>query len=357
MVFGIGWGAQASDNSLIRSIQEVTITIAASSTSNTATINAINTGKSFVMFNGMNSNNTGTTNPANAFAYLEITNGTTITATRSDGTTNTLTVYGVVVEFVSDAVISMQTGTIVLGSTVTSNTATISSVDTANAFVVYGGLLNTTTGASSARAILTMIDLTDATTVTATRNLGTDSTTVAYTVVELRPNIIKLVQKISQAVADTALTIDTTITAVVLNNSMIIENGQITGSANFANTNMYRQSLTSTTNHRYERVGTASTSRTLKSTVVEFEAGYIRAKTTGQTTLTTSDTQIDTSVTMTDRNKVMVNYNGRTNSTTTSTWASIHLGVLSTSTTNVRSIRNAVGTIQLTTAFEMIEFI
>jgi len=346
-----------ASSSIIQSIQEVSITIAASSTSNTATINSITTGNAFVMWNGQNPNNGGGTNSANAFGYLTITNGTTITATRNNGTTNTLTVYGVVVEFVSSAVVSMQTGTITLGSTVTSNTATISSVSTSDSFIIYGGALNTTTGPYSARTVLVAIDLTNATTVTAVRNLGTDSATVAYTVVELTSGVIKQVQKISVASTSSSTTEDTTITAVDMNNSMVLDNGQITGSAALVNTNLYRQYLTSTTNHRFERVGTATTSRTLKATVVEFNTGYVLAKTASLVSLSTAETQKDTTVSMTDRNKVFVNQNGRTYNSGGSTLNSTQMGALSTSTTNVRIIRNATGSVAMTAAFEMIEFV
>ena len=346
-----------SKGSIIKSIQEFSIVIAALSTSNTATISAVTTSKSVVIFNGQNTNNTTALSQNNAFGYLALTNSTTVTATRDSGLTNNLTVYGMVIEFASDAVVSMQTGTIVLGSGVTSNTATISSVSTSNAFVVYGGLLSTTSGSVTMRTALTAIDLTDATTVTAIRSLGTDSATVAYTVVELRPSIIKSVQKVSVTSTAGTTTDDATISAVVLANTVTFGNGMITGVVAQRDSNMYRSYLTSTTNYRFERYGTSTTSRTMKATVIEFEPQYIAARNSYQVSVTTADTQVDTAVTMTNRGKVLVNFMGSMYNNATSTLSSAQVGALSTSTTNVRTIRDSTNSIAADSAFSLIQFV
>lgn len=78
---------------------------------------------------------------------------------------------------------SIQRGTITIAAAESSNTATISSVDTNKAFVLYGG--HTFSGTSSAFSSLAAnVVLTNATTVTASR-VGTNNDTIlAYTVVE-----------------------------------------------------------------------------------------------------------------------------------------------------------------------------
>lgn len=73
---------------------------------------------------------------------------------------------------------SIQSGTIVVSTT--SNTATISAVVVANSFVQYGG--ETTT--ANDNGTNAYVELTDTTTVTATRDTATGTTTVSYTVVE-----------------------------------------------------------------------------------------------------------------------------------------------------------------------------
>lgn len=76
---------------------------------------------------------------------------------------------------------SVQTGTILM-SGVTSNTATISSVNTAKSVVLYGGCkdsLNTGTNLG-----LPGLELTNSTTVTATRSTASSVGTAYYTVLE-----------------------------------------------------------------------------------------------------------------------------------------------------------------------------
>jgi hypothetical protein len=79
----------------------------------------------------------------------------------------------------SRTVRSVQQGTIVL-SGVASNTATITSVDTTRSVCLYGG--TSTTG--TADQGLVRVSVTDATTVTATRQSASNDATVSYTVVE-----------------------------------------------------------------------------------------------------------------------------------------------------------------------------
>lgn len=73
---------------------------------------------------------------------------------------------------------SIQTGTITL-TAVTSNTATITSVNTAKAFCIFNGGVSSAAESNSYAA-----QLTNATTVTAYRSASGNTTTVYYTVVE-----------------------------------------------------------------------------------------------------------------------------------------------------------------------------
>jgi hypothetical protein len=77
---------------------------------------------------------------------------------------------------------SIQAGTIAV-SGVTSNTATISTVNTAKAFVIFNGFSTSTTGGDMGRAMV-RVSLTNATTVTAEKSNSIGDSTVSYTVVE-----------------------------------------------------------------------------------------------------------------------------------------------------------------------------
>ena len=81
----------------------------------------------------------------------------------------------------SRTVKSVQQGSIAL-AVVSSNTATITSVDTTRSICLYLG--SSTDATSSAAESDVRVTLTNATTVTANRGSATNNTTVNYTVVE-----------------------------------------------------------------------------------------------------------------------------------------------------------------------------
>lgn len=85
--------------------------------------------------------------------------------------------------YATSVIKSIQYGTVSLGTGVTSAAATITSVNTAKAALIYlGGTSNAASGVNTA---LTRITLTNATTVTGTRDDGTTSSTiVSFVVVE-----------------------------------------------------------------------------------------------------------------------------------------------------------------------------
>lgn len=83
-------------------------------------------------------------------------------------------------QFLPGSIKSIQRGTIAIASG-TSNTATITSVDTAKSILFKLGEYSTETGINN---VLTALALTNATTITATRGSSTGTTTVGYQVVE-----------------------------------------------------------------------------------------------------------------------------------------------------------------------------
>lgn len=81
---------------------------------------------------------------------------------------------------------SIQTGTITITSTNTSNTATINSINTARSVVLYGGTESPSQTDNTHPTLTSRVAITNATTITATRGApasGTSST-VAFTVIE-----------------------------------------------------------------------------------------------------------------------------------------------------------------------------
>lgn len=153
------WGA----SSLIKSIQYGTISMSGSS--GTAAITAVDTANSFVLLNGRSSNWSGGSGAQYFDTQVELTNSTTVTAYRITSGGITVVAAFVVVELMPGVARSIQSGLITIG-TGTTNTATVTSVNTAKAWMIWTGNRANATSDDSGLSYLT---LTNSTTITATR--------------------------------------------------------------------------------------------------------------------------------------------------------------------------------------------
>lgn len=168
--------------SFIKAVQRSTVVIANAAATNTATITAVVTANTLLHFVGQMVS-TGTVNK-DGYARIDLTNTTTITATRI-GTTGPLTVSFEAVEYNPGPITLVQRGTIATAS-VTSNTATITSVTTATAQVDYLGNSNNDTGGDPGNAA-TRLTLTNATTITASTFASAVTQTTSYQVTDWNP--------------------------------------------------------------------------------------------------------------------------------------------------------------------------
>lgn len=175
---GSGLIAQWGASSMIRSVQYGTMTVTTSGT-NTATITAVDTANSVVQFTGIICD-TSTSNPVFTHGRVSLTNSTTVTGV-SYPDASTRTIGFVVFEYAPGVLRSRQAVAITISPSAGSNTATITSVNTAKSVLVYGGVY-INAGDDKLGANFT---LTNATTVTATNgNTVSGSTEVYGTVVE-----------------------------------------------------------------------------------------------------------------------------------------------------------------------------
>ena len=342
-----------SNNMTIKSVQKATITIANSTASNTATISTVDTTRSVVFFNGCTTTNTTAFDAS--FAYVDLTNATTVTATRSTSAVATaITVEVTVVEFYSTFVDSVQQGTVAITSTNTSATATITAIDTARSAVVMQGFMATSTGLASC---LPTIVLTNSTTVTANRTGSLSSTlTVGFTVIQFASGVVNSVRLVSVSSSTTATTVTATITSVNTANSIVLWNGQQENSTSYIDTALNYVDLTNSTTVTFTRTnGTSSPSRTLKATVVEFKSGIIKSKQTGTTVLNnvTSNTSTVTSV---DTSKSLLNWCAFSYSGTSSDFRSAMASAVLTNATTITAAKNTAGTNTSTPAWELVEF-
>jgi hypothetical protein len=262
--------------SLISSIQYVSVTIAASGTSGTATISSVNTGRTAIFYNGLRTGYTGTDIQQLGVA-VTLTNSTTITATCNTGTAaQTKIVELCVVEFSSGVA---QYGSITITGGTTSNTATISSVDTSRSAVLYLGF--THSASSTEGTAYPALELTNATTVTGTINTAVaGNTTVNYVVFEFATGVIQSVQKMSVTNNSATTSFTDTISSVSTSNTLLLYNGvnYVNAAISFASM-MHHLQLTNSTTVTFTRGASAIVSKTIKYTVLEFVSGVLNSAT------------------------------------------------------------------------------
>ncbi len=295
--------------SYVDSVQQIEITIGGGDTSETATITSVNTSRSVIFWGGTNTDNTGNTQ-REIQARIALTNATTVTAYRdtSDATYG-VTLRATVVEFTSDMVDSVQSGTITISSG-ESNTATISSVTTSRSVVLWQGF--TGSGATSSMDNLhPTLALTNSTTVTATRGESTSAyqPTIGYTVVQFKSAVIDSIQTVSRELSGLDDTDAHTITSVDTNRSVVIYNGARSTLSTFSAW-MYRSALTAATTVTSTRESSSSSSRTVAYTVVEFASGVVNKLRRGSTAVTSTNATADTTITSVDTSKSVLIFGG-----------------------------------------------
>lgn len=336
----------------ITSIQHITVTIPTSNTSGTATISSVNTSNTVVLWGGFYTANVGTS-AREVMPRLTLTDSTTVTASRNTSSASyTVVVKAVVIEFDSSVVSSVQYGTIAFTTTETSQTATISSVTTSRSVVFYLGNISSTLGQTPTN-LLFHLTLTNATTVTAARNVsGSASMTMGFVVVEFQSAVIQSVQARAKTLTSSSTSDTDTISSVTTANTLLIWNGILTGSTGWTN-GLYRVTLTNSTTVTLTRTGTATTSRNIRYTVLEFVSGVLDSIERGTGALTATNTSVDSSITAVTTTLAICNYNGHSSDGATLTDYLPSVTLLDTDT--VRSERGGTSN-ATTTGWEVAEF-
>lgn len=165
------WGA----SSFIKSVQRGTMT-GAYPTDATATISAVDTANSIVVWLGVQQTNVNT-NFAVAIGSLELTNSTTVTGKQSPSGGVNMTFSYEVIEFYPGILKSKQTGTVSVGGSA-SATATVTSVNTAKSQLAFQGYRIGTSAGPTTDAYATTLVLTNGTTITAARNTADGANTI-----------------------------------------------------------------------------------------------------------------------------------------------------------------------------------
>lgn len=260
------WGLPAAmgidpGGTYIKRIQKV-LFIFNGVTSQNATIVSVNTANTVIIWNGQHALSNTQLPPATA--RVTLTNATTVTVTTNTAASN-MRLACTVIEFASVAVASsVQYGTITITNGNLSNTANISSVSTSQAVVLY---LGCTTSASTTAAGWANIELTNSTTVTATRGSNSSDMTIGFVVCEFASRLVKSIQHRTYTAATSGTSFTDTISSVETDDTMLLWQGLS------SNAGMYFTiELTDSTTVTLTRKAGSTNSRTIKYAVLEFNS-------------------------------------------------------------------------------------
>lgn len=304
-------------------------------TSNTATISAVTLAQCFVTRPTWQ--NPGSSDNRDDWIRHALTSTTVATMSRA-GTTGNVIAYGSTIEIDSAYVVSRQSGTITIGISATSNTATISAVTKNNSIIIFHGCEATAGGSTSHQYYDARVVLTNGTTVTATvaSALSTTIRTIGYTVIELASGALaQAVQHLSLSTTGTSS--NHAVTTVVTADTVVFANGH-TGTDE--NGNKVKLSLNSTTNIIADKAVSATTAA--EACVWHLPAGLIVAQHNLSNAHAQADQTKDGTITTVDRTRAFVNPGGY--------WTNgdepdeARIGGAFTSDTNVRTYRGGAST-------------
>lgn len=287
---------------IIESIQQVEFTIASGAATGTGTISSVTTGNTAVFFDynifGGQRQSSTERGVDHTSVRVDLTNATTVTATRDTSQTFVITIICTVVEYKSTAVDSIQQGTVAVIAT---GTDTITSVDTSRSVVIHNGVSIDFTGAQPGRSF-TSLSLTNATTVTGTRDNSVNTATTGYVVIEFASGVTDSVQEFSISItSDVATTNTATITSVNTSQSVIFPAGQRPNGTDPAlHTQSCYVELTNGTTVTATRNTAATPNPTIVGTIVEFAAANVNSVQRSTVTMASGDTTKDVTVTSVD---------------------------------------------------------
>lgn len=345
----------AYGGTLVKSVQQVTITIAANATSGTASISSVVTGNSAPFYGGVSGPNT-TINNATDNANIVLTNSTTVTANRfAADATNALTVVATIIEFSAGKIKSNQSGSITITSALTA-TATISSVVTGNSICIWNGALSqNNTSAGQPLHGATSVFLTNATTVTGTHGSSSFVITPYFTVLEFNSGVLNSSTQ-NFALTSTGTATTQTITSVTTSQAMIVWGGFSSSNASATQDKSPWATLTNGTTVT-TNVHTASSFPTTCFTVVEFKASDIKSVNRGSINIGSGASSATATISSVNTGKCIANWLGQTNSSTSNnTLAHSFNTLVLTNATTVTAARNTTDTNTDTVGWETIEF-
>lgn len=333
-------------------VQHFSITINSGGTTATATINAVGSG-AFILFGGMNPSVASAANEA--FAWITLTNSTTITATRNTGTAGSIIITGCIIDGTSNLITSVQYGTVTITGT-TTGSSSISAVTNANTAIHLLGWSSSNT-ASTPSAENPRLSL-SGTTVTATRDDTTGNLVVGFVVIEFNGSVLnQSVQNVAAVSTGNVSTYTATILSTVLNKSLVIYAGSSAPDAgNIARVLQYGR-LTNTTTITAICSLASVLVKNYNCSVVEFVSGVLNSNMQRAITTLTAVASNTSTVSSVTKSNSALSWLGNSTDTTAASSLNISYGesVLTNNTTVTVSKNGATGNI--TGSWEVAEFV
>lgn len=359
-VLSAGLSFGGGPNSLVKSIQEVEITIAAASTSNTATLGTtVVKQNSIVLFHGRRTGSNANRDEINC--RIELTNNTTVTASVNSASTNAADriVRATVVEFYPWAIknIVHDTLTITAGNNFNTKNLGFSVAVPGNTFIAYlGNTTNNTADSgriSSANAGV-ILSGSDAQGI---RGGSANSVVVGYCAVEFQPGVVQA-SEVALINVSSGLSSNTKVLSSLTNANHVLT---FWGGAAYTDgftTEEVMGYLVSAISAKVERSAAASSNSTCYMKFLQFNPKFIKDRQAGQDTFTAGQATKDISIGTGISANRLVNYIGHK---TTNAFSNTEytLPTIKTKDSDELRLERATGTdfgYVPTVSWEMLEF-
>ena len=350
-----------SSLSLVTTVQEFNISIADTAATGTDTLStSIDKSLSAVFVTGIE--DAGTIDDFDrSLVTVELTNSTTVTATRVATDTAIANISGYIVTFSSDYVTEVHHGTVNVAVSTTTGTSSSFDATLANCAVLFCGSKTDDPGDSYNASLLnlTLSGSDGAVTVTATREAasGTISPTASFNIIECVASKVNQIQESVVTMTNGNATGTDTITAVDLSKSLALFGGCRTSTTTSTDSAFARYDLTNTTTITGNRVDTSGSSNGTV-TVIEFNDAVFTSVERVSSAFGSGETtdNVTLSTTLTDTSTAFISKLGFSyNQTTLSAFdpSTAHSTTLITSTTNVANVRAVASSILPTNSYEV----
>lgn len=328
----------AGGSSLIDSVEQVSVAITGTDTSNTATITSVDTARTTIFYQGFTSAFNAATAMDETGAYGTLTSSTVVTFTRNTGTSGSDCVHrAIVVQWASGVLDGVEYGTVTITDTNSSNTATISSVTTTDSAITYIGNSSDTNGTAYSR-VFGSCAITSATQVTGYKGNTANAITIGFCVTEFAASVLD--QSTEQFnINVTVLTNTATISTSTEGQTLCFYGGFQCTSAN-ANWQKWGY-IQQTSDTVFTATRSDSTNDfTIYGTAVKFKSADVASRNEGVATIAINQTVQDTTITSVDTSKTITVFLGANVGTTNTILRETASTVYQTSSTNIRVERD-----------------